>query len=161
VLKPQGEKISQNVWTPVWLFMPLPTKLDPGLVARIQKNNLYTAQERKELLRQVYPDGVNLQKDPGLDARPAIWAILESAGYPIESADYKKGKNLNPVVITFELGIPSAPGVNPKLLKVNLEQPSGNPEVDLAVLYAFQRSSFANGTGQTAQGRYTYNFDSK
>jgi len=24
---------------------------------------------------------------------------------------------------------------------------------------AFQRSSFANGTGQTAQGRYTYRFD--
>lgn len=161
VLKPKGEKISQNVWTPVWLFMPLPARLDAGLMARIQKNNLYTAQERKDLLRQVYPDGVTLQKDPGLDARPAIWAILESAGYPIESADYKKGKNLKPVVITFELGTPPGPGVNPKLLKVNLEQPSGNPEVDMAVLYAFQRSTFANGTGQTAQGRYTYNFDSK
>lgn len=160
VLKPQGEKISQNVWTPVWLFMPLPSKLDAGLIGRVQKNSLYTAQELKELLRQAYPDGVTLQNDPGLAGRPAIWAILEQAGYPVADADYKRGKNLRPVIISFELGLPG-PDANPRLLKVNLDQPSGNPAVDEAVLYAFQRSTFANGTGQTAQGKYTYSFENK
>ncbi len=160
VLKPQGDKISQNVWTPVWLFMPLPTRIDAGLLARVQKNDLYTVQERRDMLRQAYPDGTTLQNDPGVASRPGIWAILDAAGYPVDDADYKKGKNLQPVIITFELGIPGTSG-NPQLLRVNLEQSSGNKAVDEAVLYAFQRSTFANGTGQTAQGRYTYNFESR
>jgi outer membrane biosynthesis protein TonB len=160
VLKPQGDKISQNVWTPVWLFMPLPARIDAGLLARIQKNDLYSAQERRDLLRQAYPDGVTLQNDPGVAARPGLWAILDSAGYPVDDADYKKGKNLQSVVITFELGIPGTTG-NPQLIRVSLDQSSGNKAVDEAVLYAFQRSTFANGTGQTAQGRYTYNFESR
>ncbi len=160
VLKPQGDKISQNVWTPVWLFMPLPAHIDAGLLTRVQKNALYTAQERRDLLRQAYPDGVTLQNDPGVAGRPALWAILDSAGYPVDDADYKKGKNLNPVVITFELGVPGY-DANPQLLNVTLAQSSGNKAVDEAVLYAFQRSTFANGTGQTAQGRYTYNFETR
>jgi outer membrane biosynthesis protein TonB len=160
VLKPQGEKISQNVWTPVWLFMPLPASIDPGLIKRIQANGLYSAEERRDLLRQAYPDGVTLKNDTSLVQRPALWEILESSGYDVANADYKRGKTLNPVIITFELGVPQGES-NPALQNVQLQQSSGSRAVDDAVLYAFQRSTFANGTGQTAQGRYTYNFDTK
>ena len=160
VLKPQGEKISQNVWTPVWLFMPLPAQLDAGLIKRIQAKGLYSADERRDLLRQAYPDGVALKNDTSLGLRPALWEILESSGYDVANADYKKGRNLLPVIITFELGVPQGEG-NPAIQNVQLQQSSGSRAVDDAVIYAFQRSTFANGTGQVAQGRYTYNFESQ
>ncbi|MEI7652641.1 MAG: hypothetical protein WCJ96_11610, partial [Verrucomicrobiota bacterium] len=50
ILKPQGEKISQNAYWPVYLFMPLPAKLDLGLLARVPGNDLYNAEERRALL---------------------------------------------------------------------------------------------------------------
>ena len=161
VLKPQGQKISQNAYWPVYLFMPLPRRLDAGLLAKVLANNLYSADERRSLLLQFYkkgPDGLVLTSDPGLPVRPALWEILETAGYDVANADYKKGKNLTPVVITFELGVPASPTDNPQLLQVHLDQSSGSGPVDDAVLYAFQKSTFANGTGQVAQGRYTYDF---
>ncbi len=161
ILKPQGEKISQNAYWPVYLFMPLPAKLDAGLLARVASNKLYSADERKALLLQYYSksgDGLVRTNDPDLPVRPALWEVLESAGYDVANADYKKGKDLTPVVITFELGIPASSNDNPELRQVHLDQSSGNDQVDEAVLYAFKKSTFANGTGQVAQGRYTYDF---
>lgn len=164
VLKPQGEKISQNAYWPVYLFMPLPSRLDGGLLAKVKATNLYSADERKALLLEFYTktaDGLVLSSDPGLPVRPALWEILEAAGYDVENADYKRGKDLKPVVITFQLGIPQTAADNPVLSNVHLDQSSGNGDVDDAVLYAFQKSTFANGTGQVAQGRYTYDFTAK
>jgi len=164
ILKPQGEKISQNAYWPVYLFMPLPAKIDAALLARVKATDLYSIEERRALLRQFYTQTggeLTLGADPGLAVRPALWEILEGAGYDVGNADYKRGKALKPVVITFQLGIPKVPGDNPALVDVRLDQSSGAPGVDEAVLYAFQRSSFANGTGQVAQGRYTYDFSTK
>lgn len=164
ILKPQGEKISQNAYWPVYLFMPLPAKVDASLLNRIRATDLYSIEERRNLLLQFFakaPDGLTLIADPGLAIRPALWEILEGAGYDVANADYKKGKTLKPVVITFQLGVPKGAGDNPALLEVKLEQSSGVGSVDEAVLYAFQKSSFANGTGQQAQGRYTYDFSAK
>jgi hypothetical protein len=164
ILKPQGEKISQNAYWPVYLFMPLPAKLDAGLLARVGSSQLYSADERRALLLQFYTkaaDGLTLSADPGLAVRPALWEILEGAGYDVANADYKKGKPLQPVVITFKLGVPKGPSDNPDLTDIHLDQSSGNGAVDEAVLYAFQKSTFANGTGQVAQGRYTYDFSGK
>lgn len=164
VLKPQGEKISQNAYWPVYLFMPLPAKLDGGLLARVVGNNLYTAEERRSLLLQFYTrgtEGLSLTTDPGLPVRPAIWSILEGAGYDVGNADYKRNNVLTPVVISFRIGTPKSPTDNPDLLEVKLESSSGNKAVDDAVLYAFQKSTFANGSGQIAEGRYTYDFTGK
>jgi hypothetical protein len=164
VLKPQGEKISQNAYWPVYLFMPLPARLDAGLLAKVQATNLYSADERKSRLLQFYkktPEGLVLSTDPGLPVRPALWEIIEGAGYDVSNADYKQGKDLKPVVISFQLGVPKTSTDNPALSQVQLEQSSGSAPVDAAVLYAFQKSTFANGTGQVAQGRYTYDFTDK
>lgn len=164
VLKPQGEKISQNAYWPVYLFMPLPSRIEASLLARVKATNLYSAEERRDLLLQFYSrsaDGLTLNGDPALGVRPVLWEILEGAGYDVANADYKRGKGLKPVVITFKLGIPKGPGANPELLEVKLDQSSGNGPVDEAVLYAFQKSTFANGTGQVAQGRYSYDFAAK
>jgi hypothetical protein len=163
VLKPQGDKISQNAYWPVYLFMPLPARLDAGLLARVKATNLYTAEERRDLLLQFYSkgDGLVLQGQPPLGVRPVIWEILEGAGYDVANADYKKGGTLKPVVITFRLGVPKGNADNPDLLDVRLDQSSGSGPVDEAVLYAFQKSTFANGTGLVAQGRYTYDFAAK
>lgn len=163
VLKPQGEKISQNAYWPVYLFMPLPSKLPADLLARVKGNELYSAQERRALLLQVYSregDLLTLTSDPGLPTRPALWEILEGAGYDVANAEYKRGKALKAVVLSFRLDIPHGSD-NPSLLDVKVEQGSGNGQVDEAVLYAFKRSTFANGTGQIAQGRYTYDFSAR
>jgi len=164
ILKPQGEKISQNAYWPVYLFMPLPAKLDAALLGRIPGSDLYSADERRALLLQFYTrgaDGLTLSSDPGLPVRPALWSILEGAGYDVANADYKRNNVLKPVVITFRIGTPPTPTDNPELLEVTLDQSSGNTAVDEAVLYAFKKSTFANGTGQVAQGRYTYDFTGK
>lgn len=164
ILKPQGDKISQNAYWPVYLFMPLPEQIEASLLGRIRATDLYSIEERRSLVLQVYTqagNGLILSADPGLAVRPALWEILEGAGYDVANADYKKGKALKPVVITFQLGIPKGSGDTPALVDVKLEQSSGNGPVDEAVLYAFQRSSFANGTGKVAQGRYTYDFSTK
>jgi len=163
VLKPQGEKISQNAYWPVYLFLPLPSKLEAGLLARVKATDLYSADERRALLLQFYSraaDGLTLTSDPGLPLRPALWSVLEAAGYDVANADYKRIP-LKPVVITFRIGIPKGLTDNPDLLEVKLEQSSGSKSVDEAVVYAFQKSTFANGTGQVAQGRYTYDFSAK
>lgn len=164
ILKPQGEKISQNAYWPVYLFMPLPAQLDANLLGRIRATDLYSIEERKAALLQFYTagaGGLTLMGQPDLAVRPALWEILEGAGYDVANADYKRGGALRPVVITFRLGIPLGPGESPSLLDVKLDQSSGSPLVDEAVLFAFRKSSFANGTGQVAQGRYTYDFRGK
>lgn len=161
ILKPQGEKISQNAYWPVYLFMPLPAQLDSALLGRIRATDLYSIEERKAALLQFYTSGtggLTLMWQPDLAVRPALWEILEGAGYDVANADYKRAGTLRPVVITFRLGIPAGPGESPSLLDVKLDQSSGSPLVDEAVLFAFRKSSFANGTGQVAQGRYTYDF---
>ena len=164
ILKPQGDKISQNAYWPVYLFMPLPTHLDTALLTKVQSTKLYSVDERKALLLQFYSktaDGLVLTSEASLPVRPALWEIIEGAGYDVSNAEYKRGKNLNPVIINFKLGIPKSPIENPELSEVHLDQSSGNGPVDDAVLYAFQKSTFANGTGSVAQGRYTYDFTGK
>jgi hypothetical protein len=169
ILKPQGEKISQNIYSPAYLYMPLPVHLDLALLTRVKATEgldgkvLYSADENRARLLEVYTRGADLAlgTDPGIRTRPAIWAILEAAGYDLANADYKKGNTLKPVVITFRIGVPVQQGDNPELLEVKLEQSSGNQAVDEAVLFAFRGSGFANGTGQVAQGRYTYDFSAK
>ncbi len=161
ILKPQGEKISQNAYWPVYLFMPLPARLDPALLNRIRATDLYSIDERRSLLLQFYTrsgDFLTLSSDPGLALRPAVWDVLEGAGYDVSAADYKRNTALKPVVITFRIGVPKTSVDNPELLEVKLDQSSGVGPVDEAVLYAFQKSTFANGTGAVAQGRYTYDF---
>jgi len=164
ILKPQGEKISQNIYTPVYLYMPLPVHLEGSLLARVKGREPFTAGERQDLLLKVYargPEGLTLKETVDLGLRPALWQILEDSGYDVADADYKKGGTLKPVVLSFRLGVPAAPNANPEVLDIKLEQSSGSPDVDQAVLYAFPRSTFANGTGQVAQGRYTYDFSAK
>jgi hypothetical protein len=164
ILKPQGEKIGRNVYTPVYLFMPLPRLVDSRLLGQVKATALYSADERRSALLQFYTqtsDGLVLNGQPDLSLRPLVWDILEGAGYDVANADYKRERALKPVVVSFRIGVPATSTSNPELLEVRLVQSSGNAAVDQAVLYAFQRSSYANGTGQVAQGRYTYDFTVK
>ena len=79
---------------------------------------------------------------------------LEQGGYDLSRAEYKQGRLLRPVVLSFSV-VPST-GV---LEEVFLEKSCGYSELDEAVLYGFQASSYFNSTDRKIKGRFTYRFD--
>lgn len=171
VLKPQGDKISQSSWVPAYLYMPLPSRLETRLLLRVPSTKpqpdgkiLNSAAERQATLLTVYRrqgDVLVLDAQPPLGERPAYWSILEDAGYDLENAEYKTKSQLRTVVVLFKIGTPVANASYGPLSEVRIEQSSGDAGVDESVKFAFELSGFANGTGQVAQGRYTYDFSGK
>ena len=157
--------VGRSLYVPIYLYMPLPTRLSPSLIAKIpdSQDGFETAQQRKDELLAFYrrEGGVwRLTAQPPFDTRPRLWLSLQDAGYNLTDAEYKRGNTLTPVTLSFTLSAPHN-GQPPVLLKVTLDRSSGNSDVDAAVLYGFRMSAFANGTGKDAQGLFTYDFDEK
>jgi hypothetical protein len=139
-------KISRSLYVPIYLYMPLPVRLDKALYDAVPASKFgEPAELRKARLRDIYDMRgtlLTLKDDVALKDRPAVWVILEDAGYPLGKADYKSGRDLRPIVIEFSVGAPAA----------------GYPEIDAAVLYAFRMAGFSNNSRSTVKGRFTYNF---
>jgi TonB family protein len=153
--------VGHNLYVPVYYSFPLPRTVSAAVFNAIPdlveppKTVIYTAQERKKAFLMYYDfDGTayRLKKDVDLDRREPLWQILEDARYDMANAEYKQGRNLNPVVIGFTV-------TKDKQLKgAEILQSSGDQELDKSILYGFKRASFWNKTGETVLGRFIYRF---
>lgn len=158
-------KIGRSLYVPIYLYMPLPRFLDKALYDSVppSKFGMESAEVRKAHIRDLYDlQGtlLRLKGEVPLAQRPAIWIILEDAGYPLARADYKSGRTLKPIVIEFSVGAPAADYAlsGAPLLSSTVASSSGYPEIDEAVLYAFRMAGFSNNSMTTVKGRFTYNF---
>jgi len=159
-------KIGRSLYVPIYFYMPLPRFLDKALYDAVppSKFGMESAELRRAHIRDLYDlQGtlLRLKEDVPLAKRPAIWIILEDAGYPLAKADYKSGRSLRPIVIEFSVGAPAADYASSgaPLLSSSVVSSSGYPEIDEAVLYAFRMAGFSNNSKSTVKGRFTYNFN--
>lgn len=156
-------KIGRSLYVPIYLFMPIPAMVAKTIYDSIppSKDGLRTAEIRKMEFRSWYEpsgDSWRLKKDPPPDQRPALWLMLRDSGYPLAKAEYKTGKALRPVVLTFKVGAPDASGT-PSLLEVAVVSSSGYKELDDAVVFGFEQAAFFNDSPAVVTGRFTYRFD--
>jgi hypothetical protein len=171
-LNSEGGEIGRSLWVPIYLYLPLPRYID----AQIQNGDLvylselvqpdamglYTAEENRAILMRYY-DKKNLTrtlelKGPvPLQDRPQLWEILEHAGYDMAHPEYKDRPLLSAITIHFSV-VPSGNAQANKLVELDLRKSSGYEEIDEAVIYAFQQSSYYNSTEEPIKGRFTYRF---
>jgi len=160
--------VARNFGPPIWLYMPLPFELPEALYKAIPDykgiNMGGTAAQRRAVFEKLY--GKTSQgtwklkgdKNPGFEARPELWAMLEDAGYPVEDAEYKEGRDLRPVIILFKV---SKVQVNGTVILEDIEMEgvgSGYDFIDEAVLYGFKKGEFRNSGSSSVNGRFTYRF---
>lgn len=153
--------VGQGIYVPIYLHMPLPKELPQSIYSRIPaqvippNQILYSAEARQRAFRNYYEISGSIWKLKApvpVEQREPLWGILEDAGYELEKAEYKIGKNLSPVVVNFTVT------KDRKLSNVELLQSSGDPLVDESILYGFRRASFWNKTGDVVSGKFTYRF---
>lgn len=157
--------VSRGMYEPIYLYMPLPMELPDALYQLIPDRGGLpgTAEQRKTEFRGVYELSstgswkLKGRRQPALDQRPAIWAMLEDAGYDMRRADYKDGKTLRPIEILFKVSVYKGGSV--RLEDVYVERSSGYSELDEAVLYAFKKAGFTNSGDRSITGRFVYRFD--
>lgn len=156
-----SDMVGQSLYVPVYLGMPLPESLPRSIFEAIPDEIIppstvvTSAAARKKAFLMYYEQAGDLMRrkaDIPLEVREKLWEMLEDAGYDITQADYKAGRNLNPVVIGFSVTR------DRQLRGVEILQSSGDPVIDEAVLYGFRRSTFWNKSGENIQGRFVYRF---
>jgi len=158
VLGARAGKAGRSLYEPIYLYMPLPKKVDDAVVGRVPselRENFFKSYKR-------VGETWTLAREVGLGGRPELWLALEKGGYDLAKADYKAGGALRPVVLSFVVtasaGAPGTKVAAPRLEAVTLSSGSGDPAVDEAVLYGFARASFFNATDGTIAGSFTYRF---
>ena len=72
-------------------------------------------------------------------------------------AEYKIGKDLKPVVLTFQVGPPQGDRP-PDLISVTVSSSSGYAELDEAVVFGFRQAAFFNDGKDLVTGKFTYWF---
>lgn len=148
--------VGHNIYVPVSDFMPIPISVPASVFERaIANEKPETASQRKRDFLTYYElkgDMYVMKKEVPLEKRGLIWPLLDDGKYDMTQAEYKKGKNLSPVIIGFTITKDN------QLKDVQILQSSGDPELDLAVQYGFTRASFWNKTGDTVPGKFTYYF---
>lgn len=155
--------VGRNLYVPIYLYMPLPKRIPDSIYQAIPADTggYYSAAMRKEAFRAFYrQEGSDwvLKGNVPLDKRAFLWLMLQDAGYDPSHADFKQGKNLQPVRLNFVVA-PAAPGTNPALVYVDLVSSSGSKEIDDAVIYGFRQATFYNNTGTAVSGHFTYDFN--
>jgi len=155
--------VGRNGGTPISQYMPLPRQVLGSLHANVGHGKLTvpSVDRQLEIFEKAYvQNGGNWQlrtENIPLAERDQLWAIIEGAGYDVRKAEYKYRK-LNPVVLEFELGVPSGGRVEVK--NIHVVQSSGDGTIDDAVVFGFRSvASFSNPTKEDVKGRYTYSFE--
>jgi hypothetical protein len=158
----------RSLYEPIWLYMPLPYELPNSIYAAIPDRAGLpgTAAQRREQFAKVYESaGGNwrLKKgpmpgsQPAYESRPAIWVMLEDAGYDLEKAEYKTMNRLREITILFKVS-PYQPDRGVALETVHIERSSGISTIDDAVIYAFSKAQFSNSGDKSINGRLNYRF---
>ncbi len=158
--------VGRNFWIPIYMYMPLPQFLDrfffDSIVGDDELSNrpgTRTVESKQKFLLDYYEllgDEYYLKNLPPKDTRPTIWSYLEDGEYDLDKAEYKEGKTLRPVIITFEV---TAGDDKISITGAQVSRSSGFPEIDEAVLYGFLKASFYNSSEESVKGRFTYRFD--
>lgn len=156
--------IRRSLYEPIWLYMPLPFELPASTYEAIpdEAGLAGTAETRKKIFQSFYRQAGGIWqlknfRQPDYESRPALWVMLEDAGYDLKNAEYKNDKHLRPVVILFKVSAPGADG-KPKLEAVHIESGSGYSNIDDDVLYGFRKAEFSNSGLMSISGRFTYRF---
>jgi hypothetical protein len=143
-------QVGRNIYVPIYLYMPLPSKIDDSIYRNIQAKetfrSYYQASGSQWLIKSQVP----------IAQRGEFWTMLEAAGYDASNADFKTGRKLSPVVLEFAVGPLSKNKV--ELVDVRLVSSSGSSEIDEAVIYAFRQAAFFNKTGNAVSGKFVYGF---
>jgi hypothetical protein len=155
--------VGRNLYVPIYLYMPLPNEIPDSIYQAIPADTggYYSAAARKEAFRAFYTQEGSVWRLKGkvpYDSRAFLWLMLQDAGYDPAKADFKIGKNLQPVKLDFVVA-PAAPGTRPALVYLDLVSSSGSKEIDDAVIYGFRQASFFNNTGTSVSGHFTYDFN--
>jgi hypothetical protein len=143
-------QVGRNIYVPVYLYMPLPSRIDDSIYRNIQAKGTF-----RSYYRQSGSEWVLISQAP-LSQRGEFWTMLEAAGYDASTADFKTAQKLSPVVLEFAVG-PLANG-RAELVDVRLVSSSGSSDVDEAVIYGFRQASFFNKTENAVGGRFIYSF---
>ncbi len=160
-----GGSIGRALFVPIYLYMPLPLVVPDSIYKGIKASpdGFITRENRQLQFRSHYEqagDRWRLSKaDVAYKDRPGLWAVLESGGYDLSQADYKRGNSLRPVILDFELN-PYDPVTKSVSLKaVEVRSGSGDTQVDEAVVYGFRQGSYSNGSQKVVRATFTYRFD--
>lgn len=157
-----SSKIGRRAYIPISLYMPLPKAVSRSLFSSITGDITGFGEEgynRKAFLKFYRDNGSDyvLDETTPLDSRPEIWSILKEAGYNLDKAEYKTGRKLKSVIISFEIR-GNTNGSN-AIKSANLESSSGYEDIDEAVLYGFKKSTYSNSTDDDVKGRFRYSFN--
>ena len=133
-------------------------------MAGLKGDSLNSAEEYRRILLRYYeksPLGEGYLLIDGSDSsvsydeKRTVWVLLEQAGYDVKNAEYKKDRgSIRPVILSFSV----VPGTG-ELEDVQISQTSGYSDLDAAVKYGFQASSYYNSADRKIKGRFTYRFD--
>ena len=100
----------RSLYEPIWLYMPLPSVIPNSIYMAIpdRVGLPNTSAKRREEFAKVYDfTGGNWQlkrmSQPAYDIRPAIWVMLEDAGYDVSKAEYKTMNRLREITILFKV----------------------------------------------------------
>jgi hypothetical protein len=94
---------------------------------------------------------------PAYETRPAIWVMLEDAGYDVAKAEYKTMNRLREITLLFKVST-YHPERGVTLETVHVERSSGISTIDDAVVYAFSKAQFSNSGDKSINGRLNYRF---
>jgi hypothetical protein len=155
----------RSLYEPIWLYMPLPFELPNAIYLAIpdRKGLPGTATQRQEQFTKIYEFVGGIWKlkryiQPDYELRPAIWVMLEDAGYDLKNAEYKTNNRLNPITLLFKVSPYLTDKEEVILEEVHIERRSGMSDIDDAVVYAFKKSKFRNSGDKSISGSFTYRF---
>jgi len=156
-----SSKISRSGYFPIYQYMPLPKSITLDIYSFISGDvtGFGDKEYNRNFFNRYYQDRgsfFSLSIDVPMENRPDMWAILEAAGYKVESAEYKLDNSLRPVIIAFEIN-KNSNGMN-AIKSAEIVSSSGVSEVDEAVLYGFKQSTYSNNTNESVKGRFKYSF---
>jgi outer membrane biosynthesis protein TonB len=143
--------VGQNMYEPIWMYMPLPLRIDSSINVNIAAKATFS--KYYDISGPVW----QLISQPPIAERNGYWnALVEGGGYDASAADYKTGRKLSPIVLEFAVG--PVTKNRAELVDVRLVSSSGSPEIDQAVLYGFKRAAFYNQTKYAVGGKFVYEF---
>lgn len=160
-----GSSIGRALFVPIYLYMPLPLVVPDSVYKAITASpDGFISRENRQLqFRSHYELAGDRWRQSKADVpykdRPGLWAVLESGGFDLSLADYKRGNSLRPVILDFELNPYDQVTRSVSLKSVEIRSGSGDRQVDDAVVYGFRQGSYSNGSGKVVRATFTYRFD--